>query len=75
MQSLTIPKKNSKFWTFLVPGGHNFDLNENLTEIISYSFFREPLKVFFLSFILRPIGVPPPPQYLVENLECQWGAG
>ena len=59
--------KNSQFWTFLAPAGHNFDLSENLTKIVSLSFLTS-FRTFF-RFSLRTVGAeidggcstPPPP--------------
>ena len=32
-------RKKLEFLDIFVPGGHNFDLSENLTEMVSLSFF------------------------------------
>ena len=61
--------KNLQFWS---PGGHNFELSEKMTEVLSYCFlmtFRMPL-----SACLRRSGaeldggwIPPPPSRLCYN--------
>ena len=47
-------RENSKISPFLALGGHNYDLSEKLTEIVSLSFLTS-FRGFF-RFSLRPIG-------------------
>ena len=49
-------QKNSKFSTFLVSRGHNFDPNENMTKIVSTGFlmgFRLPFPSLSSPFSFR----------------------
>ena len=51
-------------WAFLAPEGHNFDLSENLTEIVRYATIFDELSNVFFSTTNRSRdrqGCPPPP--------------
>ena len=65
--------KNLKILQFWSPGGHNFDLNEKMTEVLSYCFFLTIFRIA-LSACLRRSGaeldggrIPPPPGRLCYN--------